>query len=161
RLSFGVERVGDFVGPRAGRDQEGAKKQHRACQRDSMCLHRVKLPALRRCRRVKGRGNGADALSRAQAACPLRRAGQILIQYDKSIVRRAGASIGMTELVAEFATDAEFLTAYDAEVSAGGLLVRGATLHAKASHSGCMLRVRIAGQDVAELSATIASATEG
>ena len=64
-------------------------------------------------------------------------------------------------LYAEFATDEEFLRAYDAEVTAGGLLVRGVSLPANASHSGCTLQVRIAGRDVAALSATIASATPG
>ena len=64
-------------------------------------------------------------------------------------------------LVAEFATADDYLAAHDAEVTAGGLLVRGAILQAGAPAAGYTLVVRIAGKDVAELPASIASIAVG
>ncbi len=63
-------------------------------------------------------------------------------------------------LVAAFDGPADFLAAYDAEVTAGGLFVPGAELPAGGS-SACTLRVYVAGDVAAELVATIASATPG
>jgi len=62
------------------------------------------------------------------------------------------------KVVAEYATAEEFLAAHDEEISAGGLLVRGAELPEGASLSDCTLSVRIAGKDAAELPARLAAA---
>lgn len=64
-------------------------------------------------------------------------------------------------LVADFETAEQYLAAHDAEVSAGGLLVRGAVLPPGAPSSSCTLLVRIAGADVAVVPATIASVAPG
>ncbi len=64
-------------------------------------------------------------------------------------------------LVAEFETFADYLAAHEAEVVAGGLFVRGAVLPEGARTSDCTLRVRIAGQDAAELPATVGSVALG
>ena len=64
-------------------------------------------------------------------------------------------------IVADFATPDDYLAAHDAEVSAGGLLVRGAVLPAGAPASSCTLMVRISNRVEAELPATIASVAPG
>ena len=64
-------------------------------------------------------------------------------------------------LVADFATPDDYLAVYHAEVSAGGLLVRGAVLPAGTPASSCTLVVRIAARNEAELPATIASVAPG
>jgi hypothetical protein len=64
-------------------------------------------------------------------------------------------------LVAEFASAEEFLAAYEQEVSAGGLLVRGAELPPGTPLAECTLAVRIAGAAAAEAPARLAAATPG
>jgi len=66
-----------------------------------------------------------------------------------------------TRLTAEYASAEEFLAAHEQEVSAGGLLVRGAELPPGTALSDCTLAVRIAGADAAEVSAQLAGATPG
>jgi hypothetical protein len=62
------------------------------------------------------------------------------------------------KLIAEYANAEEFLAAYDEEISAGGLLVRGAELPPGAPLSDCTLAVRIGGKDAAEVPARLAGA---
>jgi hypothetical protein len=65
------------------------------------------------------------------------------------------------ELVAEFESDDEYLAAYDREIAAGGLLVRGAEVPPGTPLADCTLTVRIAGEDAAEVPARLAAATPG
>jgi hypothetical protein len=62
------------------------------------------------------------------------------------------------KVVAEYASAEEFLAAHDEEISAGGLLVRGAELPEGAALSDCTLAVRIGGKDAAEVPARLAGA---
>ena len=64
-------------------------------------------------------------------------------------------------LLAEFESKDDYLAAHEREVSAGGLLVRGAELPAGTPLSDCTLVVRIAGVDAAEVPARLAAATPG
>ena len=64
-------------------------------------------------------------------------------------------------LLAAFDTADQYLAAHDEQIAAGGLLVRGAALPAGAPVSDCSLLVRIAGEDVAEVQAKLASVTPG
>ncbi len=70
---------------------------------------------------------------------------------------------GMTgpRLLADFATPDDYLEIYDQEVSAGGMVIRGAELPEGAPLSDCTLVVCIAGDEVAALPARLAAATPG
>lgn len=65
------------------------------------------------------------------------------------------------QLVAEFATPADFLAVHEQEIAHGGLLVRGAALPPGTPLTGCTLQIRIAGKDAAQSPARLAAATPG
>ena len=65
------------------------------------------------------------------------------------------------QLVADFATPADFLAVYEQEIAQGGLLVRGAELPAGTPLADCTLQIRIAGKDAAATAARLAAATPG
>src|SRR5438067_1998321 len=64
-------------------------------------------------------------------------------------------------LVAEFGTPEEYLAAHEHEISAGGLLIKGATLEGSASPSDCTVAVLIGGEEMAEENAKLAFVTPG
>jgi len=64
-------------------------------------------------------------------------------------------------LLADFATPDDYLEKFEHEVSAGGLVIRGAQLPAGTPLSDCTLVVRIGGDEVATLPARLAAATPG
>jgi len=64
-------------------------------------------------------------------------------------------------LVAEFASAEEFLAAHEQEISAGGMLVRGAELPPGTALSECTLAVTIGGAEIAQVSARLAGSAPG
>jgi hypothetical protein len=64
-------------------------------------------------------------------------------------------------LDAAFATPAELVAAFDAELSRKGLLVRGASAPAAAPMTPCRLGLHVAGKRVLELDATLAAVVPG
>lgn len=67
----------------------------------------------------------------------------------------------MVTLRAAFPTAQEFLAAWDAELSRGGLLVRGATVTNAAAGSPCRLSVEVGGAAMAEVDAQLAAVVPG
>ena len=67
----------------------------------------------------------------------------------------------MSDLTATFAGPAEYLTAFDAEISKGGLLVRGATMANAQAGGECSLTIEVPGLEPAELTARIAAVIPG
>ncbi len=64
-------------------------------------------------------------------------------------------------LVASYPAPADFLAAYDAEISKSGLLIRGAQLEGAAAMSPCRVRIDIGGQARSEVDARIAASIPG
>lgn len=64
-------------------------------------------------------------------------------------------------LIATYASTAEFLTACDKELKAGGLLVRGASVERAVAQGECTVEVRVEGQVVAQLPARLAAVVPG
>ena len=62
---------------------------------------------------------------------------------------------------AAFATHAEYLIAFTAEISKGGLLVRGATLANAQAGSACQVSVEISGRAAVEVPARVAAVVPG
>lgn len=60
-------------------------------------------------------------------------------------------------LRADYATPEAFLAAFDAEVTAGGLLVRGAAVGSSTAGEGCSVEIRIAGELLVTMPAHIAA----
>lgn len=67
----------------------------------------------------------------------------------------------LLRLVARFTTSAELLTAFDAEISRGGLLVRGAVLEGVQAGATCELAIELAGEEAAVVPARIAAVVPG
>ena len=65
------------------------------------------------------------------------------------------------ELDASFATPADLVAAYDAELSRKGLLVRGASVERASPMTPCVLRLHLGGAPVLELQATLAAVVPG
>lgn len=70
-------------------------------------------------------------------------------------------SVAVPRIEKTFASDADFLAAHESEVSAGGLLVRGASVGSLAAMAPCVVVVRVAGREPIELPAFVASARPG
>jgi hypothetical protein len=66
-----------------------------------------------------------------------------------------------TRLTAEFASAEDFLAAHEQEISAGGMLVRGAELPPGTPLSDCKVAIRIAGAEAAEVTARLAGSAPG
>lgn len=66
--------------------------------------------------------------------------------------------MSLLRLIASYDTAAAFLDAYEAEVSAGGLLVRGTGLTSPGGLDACVVEVRVAGHPPVEVPARVASA---
>lgn len=64
-------------------------------------------------------------------------------------------------LVATYASTAEFLTACDTQLRAGGLLVRGASVERAVAQGECTVEVRVEGQVLAQLPARLAAVVPG
>jgi hypothetical protein len=64
-------------------------------------------------------------------------------------------------LTAAFASPADFLIAFDAEIGKGGLLVRGASVGNAPAMSECRVSVAIAGEAAVEVTARIAAVVPG
>lgn len=67
----------------------------------------------------------------------------------------------MSRLVARFAGPAEFLSAFDAELSRGGLLVRGAAVENAQAGAACEVAIEVAGGASAQVPARIAAVVPG
>jgi hypothetical protein len=64
-------------------------------------------------------------------------------------------------LRATYATDADFLTAWDSELSKGGVLVRGATADGAQANDACVLEVQVAARALVEAPARVAAVVPG
>jgi hypothetical protein len=67
----------------------------------------------------------------------------------------------LAQLIARFSGAAEFLTVFDAELSRGGLLVRGASVENAHAGAACQLVVEVAGESPVEVPARIAAVVPG
>ena len=67
----------------------------------------------------------------------------------------------LTCIVAGFGTAEEFLAAFEQQIALGGLLVRGVEAAPGTALSDCTLTVEIAGDEVAQVPARLASSTPG
>ena len=65
------------------------------------------------------------------------------------------------ELDAAFASPADLVAAYDAELSRKGLLVRGATVERASPMTPCLVRLHVEGVLLLELQATLAAVVPG
>lgn len=70
-------------------------------------------------------------------------------------------TVDVPRIARTFATEADFLAAYEAEVSAGGLLVRGASVGSIPAMAPCVVVIRVAELQPIELPALVASARPG